>query len=73
MGVRLEREECGTESVSSLFYRGPAGHRCHRCGGALTLVDRSDERRAGTDRRDRILASDWGDWRTGAERRRTAL
>ena len=70
MGVLLVCEECGTESVSSLFYKGPAGHHCHHCGGALTLADPTQDRRAGTDRRDRILTSDWSEWRTGTARRR---
>ena len=73
MGVRLECEECGRESVSALFYRGPAGHHCHHCGGALTLADPSQDRRSGADRRDRILSADWSDWRSGLDRRRATL
>lgn len=72
MGVPLECEDCGSASVSSLFYRGPAGHHCHHCGGVLTLADPSRDRRSGADRRDRILTSDWSDWRTGGDRRRAS-
>lgn len=73
MGVRLVCEECGADSVSSLFYKGPAGHHCHRCGGALTLLDPTQDRRSGTDRRDRILGADWSDWRSGFDRRRASV
>ena len=72
MGVPLECDDCGTESVSSLFYKGPAGHSCHQCGGQLTLADPSQDRRSGTDRRDRILGADWSEWRTGDDRRHAA-
>lgn len=75
MGVRLECEDCPAQSVSSLFYRGPSNHRCHHCGGALTLADPRHDRRAGTDRRDRIVSGGaaWADWRSGDERRGAPL
>lgn len=69
MGVRLECEECKAASVSALFYRGAAGHRCHHCGGHLTLADPQEDRRSGVDRRDRIRYGVQPDWRSGRDRR----
>lgn len=72
MGLPLACEDCGAESVSALFYLGPAGHHCHHCGGPLTLADPAQDRRVGADRRDRILSADGREWRTGFDRRRVS-
>ena len=69
MGVELRCVDCGTESVSALFWRGPGQHGCTECGGQLVLARSADDRRTGADRRRRRFLKRWPDWRNGTDRR----
>lgn len=72
MGVRLICKKCGHISASALFYRGPDEHNCKVCGGELDLVDPSQDRRQGGDRRtDEAGVNRDTDWRDGDDRRRS--
>lgn len=63
VGVRLECEDCGAGSVSSLFYRGPARHRCQRCGGQLALADPTEDRRTDAEDAEDVAADGFDDSR----------
>lgn len=69
MGVELRCVDCGAESVSALFWRGPGQHGCSECGGQLVLATDGDERRTGADRRRMRFLKRWPDWRDGTDRR----
>jgi hypothetical protein len=73
VGVELRCVDCGAESVSSLFWRGPGQHGCGECGGQLVLASDQDERRAGADRRRKRFLKRWPDWRAGADRRANSV
>ncbi len=61
--------DCGADTVSALFWRGPGQHGCTTCGGQLVLAKPADERRKGDDRRRRRFLKRWPDWRNGTDRR----
>jgi hypothetical protein len=61
--------ECGSETASALFWRGPSQHGCKECGGYLELVRHEEDRRSGIDRRRKRFLKRWPDWRNGADRR----
>lgn len=71
MGVRLNCDDCEQVSTSALFYRGANGeHNCNVCGGHRSLVDPTQDRRKGIDRRQRDdRAATEADWRSGVDRR----
>jgi hypothetical protein len=64
--------DCGADTVSALFWRGPGQHGCMQCGGQLVLARPTDERRTGDDRRRRRFLKRWPDWRNGTDRRAKA-
>jgi hypothetical protein len=63
---------CGSTSVSSLFYLGPEAHVCRMCRAPFELADPARDRRSGADRRaDDRHAEEWAEWRSGEERRQS--
>jgi hypothetical protein len=71
MGLALRCTNCGTASISGLFYLGPDAHVCRSCGAPFELADPCHDRRSGADRRaDERNAAEWAEWRSGEERRR---
>jgi hypothetical protein len=71
VGIALKCTDCGTASVSSLFYLGSEAHVCKLCGAPFELADDRHDRRTGADRRaDERNAQDWAEWRSGEDRRR---
>lgn len=73
VGVELRCVDCGAETVSALFWRGPGQHGCADCGGQLALASDQDERRAGADRRRKRFLKRWPDWREGTDRRANSV
>jgi len=72
VGVVLKCINCGTASVSSLFYLGADAHVCKSCGAPFELANPAHDRRSGSERRaDERNAEDWAEWRSGEERRRS--
>ena len=71
MGIALRCTNCGTASVSSLFYLGADAHVCRVCSAPFELANPLQDRRSGRDRRaDEENAREWEEWRSGEERRR---
>jgi hypothetical protein len=60
---------CGSASVSSIFYLGPDAHVCRACGAPFELADPARDRRSGADRRRGEDDSFAADWRSGFDRR----
>jgi hypothetical protein len=70
MGLALKCTNCGTASISSLFWLGHEAHLCRACGSPFELADPTRDRRSGRDRRvDERNAAEWEEWRSGEERR----
>ena len=70
VGLALKCTNCGTASVSAIFYLGPDAHVCRACGAPFELADPAHDRRVSGERR---LEEDdsFGpqDWRSGFDRR----
>jgi hypothetical protein len=72
VGLALRCIDCGTASVSALFYLGADAHVCRACGAPFELVDHNRDRRSGAERRvDERNAAEWAEWRSGEDRRRS--
>jgi hypothetical protein len=70
VGVALRCTNCGTASVSSLFYLGPEVHVCTVCNAPFELADPGRDRRSGAERRARERNTlQRADWRSGEDRR----